>query len=101
MSSKFLDNSGNTRYLEVMKGEILDGQIPLVMDVEQRLPGCVLLQAAFGGTSSMVSRLFDPGVWLTGMTDNMKIVYGTRTQWEEFAKECNARERKANQEVSP
>lgn len=62
----------------------------LVIDVEQRRPGCVLIQAALGGDNHLVSSLFDATSWLVAPTPGMRLVSGTMEQWKAFAKEVNA-----------
>ena len=67
--------------------------IALVVDVKQRRPACVIIQALQGhrDPTGTVSRLFDPHTWLTSPTPDMRVVEGTEEQWRAFAKECNAR----------
>ena len=57
----------------------------LVVDVATRRPGCVLLQAGYGGDNHLVSAVFDPADWIVAPTDNMAMVEGTREQWERHA----------------
>jgi hypothetical protein len=45
----------------------------LVYDIEQRRPGCVLLQATMGGSISAASR-FPTESWLLAPTDGMRRV---------------------------
>jgi hypothetical protein len=66
----------------------------LVVDVRLRRPACVLLQAVWGGHSSLVSELFDAESWLVGPTGDMKMLTGTKAQWEAFARQVNARKHK-------
>lgn len=49
-----------------------------------RRPACVLLQAAFGG-DRQVCFLFPPGAWLLTPTKTLRMVGGTREQWEALA----------------
>ncbi len=47
----------------------------LVYDVELRRPGCVLLQAALGGTvpPARFSELFDASNWILGPTPGLRL----------------------------
>lgn len=65
-------------------------QFKLVVDTEQRRPMCVLLQAVFGGDRNIVN-LLPAEAWLVAPTDNMKMVAGTKAQWEKFAQELKER----------
>jgi hypothetical protein len=68
-----------------------DETIPLVVDVVERRPACVLLQAGMGGTSRLISALFDPPTWVLAPNENLFMVRGTMEQWRDFADEVNAR----------
>jgi hypothetical protein len=61
-----------------------------VVDVKQRRPACVLLQAVWGGDSSVVHKL-PAESWLLAPTDDMHMVEGTDEQWAQFADELAAR----------
>lgn len=75
--------------------------ITLVVDVEQRRPACVLLQALHGCNSSLVTELFDGACWLTQPTPGMRRVTGTREQWEQFAREANRNRNKRWRKPAP
>jgi hypothetical protein len=53
-------------------------------DPRRRRIGCVLLQAVFGGDRE-VCFLFPPGTWLTTPTKGMRMLGGTRQEWEALA----------------
>jgi hypothetical protein len=64
----------------------LPAQIPLVIDIKQMRPACVLLQAVFGGDSGTLNRYFDAEDWIINPTPDMRRINGTAAQWEAFAK---------------
>lgn len=66
--------------------------ITLVVDKDTRRPGCVLLQATYGGDSRIVSELFEPHTWHLAPTAGLCMVTGTREQWERHAEQINAQE---------
>jgi hypothetical protein len=57
----------------------------IVVDVKQRRPACVILQAVFGGNRSIVSQIFPAESWLTAPTNDMRMVTGTIDEWRAFA----------------
>lgn len=63
----------------------------LAVDVVQRRPACVILQAVFGGDRYIVGRYFNARTWLVAPTDDMRMVEGTIENWKMFADEANAR----------
>lgn len=65
----------------------------VVIDVKQRRPGCVLLQAALGGDSGIVST-FPADSWLLAPTDDMRLIEGTPEQWASFTRELKKRFRR-------
>jgi hypothetical protein len=54
----------------------------VVYDLKLRKPGCVLLQAAMGGT--VPNDTFPPTCWLTELTPDMKAYSITDEQLEEL-----------------
>jgi hypothetical protein len=70
-----------------------DGPYALVYDVELKQPGCVLLQAALGGTvpSDLFSELFPAETWLLAPTDKMTVYRTTREQLFIVASKTNKR----------
>ncbi len=71
-------------------------QLRLVVDVVQRRPACVLLQAAYGmGARPRALRYFDAADWLTVPTPDMRIVTGTDDEWRALAQQCAQRRSKA------
>lgn len=58
--------------------------LPLVFDPTLNKVGCVLLQAALGGTRGLCY-LFDTEDWFLAPTENMKMYQGTREEWEQVA----------------
>ena len=61
-------------------------KIRVVMDVVQRRPACVLLQAAMGGDHAFVSAVFAADSWLITPNENMRLVEATKEQWKEIAR---------------
>ncbi len=47
-------------------------EIVFLADLEKKMIGCVLLQAAFGGNSSIVHQV-NTDKWFLAPTDNMKL----------------------------
>lgn len=68
-------------------------EIDVIVDVKQRRPGCLLIQAACGCSEgrALVGSLFDATSWLVFPTEDMRLVSGTLAQWRQFADECNER----------
>ena len=66
----------------------------LVVDVATKRPGCVLLQAAYGGDNQLVSALFDTADWVLAPTAKMAMVNGTREQWERHAAQLRQKRQK-------
>ena len=62
-------------------------RIPLLYDTELRRPACVLLQAAVGGDTGLVNRLWRSDVWLVAPTPGMRALLATREQWEALAEQ--------------
>lgn len=67
-------------------------RIKLLLDTKKMRPACVILQAMAGCAEArgLVSGLFDGNKWVLAPTPDMKIVSGTRAEWEQFAQEVNA-----------
>lgn len=65
--------------------------IPVIVDLDTREVGCVLVQAGMGGDTGLVKELFASAGWFTAPNDRTARVYGTRGEWELFADEYNAR----------
>ncbi len=63
----------------------------LVIDTKQRRPACVLLQAAMGGDSSIVSELLTVDSWLLAPNKDMYLVTGTKEQWRQFGESLKKR----------
>jgi hypothetical protein len=61
--------------------------IELVCDSETKRPGCVLIQAAYGCSGSVISQLFDTADWLLSPTPKMTRVKGTLEDWKKHADE--------------
>ena len=61
----------------------------MVMDVKQRRPACVLLQAVWGGDRGLCQR-FDSRSWLTFPTDDMQMIEGSDEQWQELIAQVNS-----------
>ena len=71
--------------------------IRLVVDVKQRRPACALLQAEFGGDYRLVHML-PVESWLTSPTPDMKMLTGTRGEWERFGDELRAAQRQSGEQ---
>jgi hypothetical protein len=67
----------------------------IVYDVDERRPGCVLLQAALGGTvpPSRFGELFDAADWLLAPTPGMKLYRVTEEQLAYVAAKTKLRDR--------
>lgn len=72
-------------------------EIAVVVDVKQRLPACVIIQAMNGCAEGrrIVSELFPPETWLLAPNSDMHTVRGTREEWESFATEMAEAKRQA------
>ena len=63
----------------------------LLVDMKTKRPGCVLLQAAVGGDTGLLKRVFmDSSIWETGLTPDLKMVRGTEEEWKRFAQVAEA-----------
>lgn len=60
-------------------------KIVMVYDFDLKRPGCVILQAAMGGDSNAVSRLFSGESWLVAPTPGMRLIAGTAEEWKKAA----------------
>ena len=65
--------------------------IRIAVDVKQRRPCCVILQANFGCERAMrlVGELFDSNKWVLAPNENVRVVTGTLEQIKDFATQCN------------
>lgn len=63
-------------------------KLKVVVDVQTKQVGCVLLQALYGGSSAVAS-MFDTRHWVLAPNDNLRIVEGTLTQWQAHAKKLD------------
>lgn len=70
----------------------------LIWDMELMRPGCVLLQAALGGTVSSQD-LFGLGDWLVGITPNMKPYAITDAELEKLRGMIELRGKNAKEKV--
>lgn len=61
-----------------------ESMIPAIYSPEKGMVGCVLLQAAVGG-SQAVSHLFETKDWLLAPDDTMVRMQATREQWKFIA----------------
>jgi len=57
----------------------------IVFSVKERRPGCVLLQAAMGGTVPKFGQLFPHETWLTAPTDDMASYEVTDDQLQQLS----------------
>lgn len=67
-----------------------EAQDDIVILFDDRLmrPGCVILQAVFGG-DRRAGTLFDARSWLVAPTDDMKLIRGSLDQWKALAAKVN------------
>lgn len=65
----------------------------IAYDTQRMQPGCVLIQAAMGGTVPNFSSLFDASTWLLAPTDDMKLFEVDEIQLEGLASMSKARAR--------
>jgi len=63
-----------------MKDDII-----LAVDKKLKKVGCVLLQAAMGGSSAAVG-MIDVDKWLLAPTDNLELYTIPANRWDEFMK---------------
>jgi hypothetical protein len=59
--------------------------IELACGSESKRPGCVLIQAAYGCSSSIVDTVFDTDDWMLAPSERMVKVPGTLEQWKKHA----------------
>jgi hypothetical protein len=62
-----------------------------VIDVKERRPACVLIQAALGGNSAIVKEFLPVESWLLAPNDNMFLVEGSKEEWKQFSQELKKR----------
>ena len=62
-------------------------QHAILFDPKQMRPACVLLQAASNADTTLFRRLFGAHskLWLTFPNDDMRMMTGTREEWEQVA----------------
>jgi hypothetical protein len=63
--------------------------LKIAYDCELKRPGCVILQAAMGG-SSVAARMFPAESWLVSPTDNLHVYPVTRGQLKALVKMTTA-----------
>ena len=71
----------------------------IAFDTELKRPGCVLIQAAMGGTISDFLERFPSDTWIINMTDDMKLFPVTEDQLDYL--QTLSMESTANQKESP
>lgn len=64
-------------------------EVVLLVDMDTKRPGCVLLQAVYGGDSDAVSELFNSERWVLFPTKDMQLIRGTRAQWRRLSAKLN------------
>lgn len=57
-------------------------KVALLYDPVRKMPGCVLLQALAGCSSSDLQRLLPDAEWLTAPTPDMRRIFGTEDEWK-------------------
>lgn len=67
-----------------------DDNIVIAFDTKQMRPGCVILQAVFGG-DRRAGTLFDASSWLVAPTDDMRLIRGSLAEWKALAATVNAK----------
>jgi hypothetical protein len=74
----------------------------LVVDLESKRPGCVLLQAAFGcgENNFLLHHVFDPTDWLLAPVPGLVRVPGTLAQWQKLAGQLREARDKVRSEVA-
>jgi len=62
-------------------------QYVMVVDMESKRPGCVLLQAAYGcgEANSFLQSVFDTRHWLLAPAPKMAKIKGSESQWKALA----------------
>lgn len=67
----------------------------LLVDLERKQVGCVLLQAVYGGDSHTPAyHAFNHDVWFVAPTPNMRMIRGTLKEFQLFAKMCEVNKNK-------
>jgi hypothetical protein len=79
-----------------------DETFELVVDLETKRPGCVLLQAAYGcgGNNFLLHHVFSSEDWLIAPVTGFARVPGTLEQWKKLAKLLSDARNTARSEVS-
>lgn len=62
-----------------------DDKLRIVYDCGLKRPGCVLIQAAAGGDPYAVTELFPSESWLIAPTPGMRVIAGTKEEWQKAA----------------
>lgn len=63
-----------------------DPVIAIAFDKDRHAPGCVLLQAALGGNSSVVGTVFDSNTWIVGgPIEGLKLYTAKLSEWRMIA----------------
>lgn len=67
-----------------------ESKIELLFDMATMRPACVVLQAVYGCPTDPV-QWFDKTLWETRLTDSMRKLRGTRTEFRTYADQLNAK----------
>jgi hypothetical protein len=61
-----------------------DKKLTFAYDCKLKRPGCVIIQAAMGGGSTVdLDRFFEVSSWLLAPTPDMVVIEGTEEQWKQ------------------
>lgn len=74
----------------------MSDELTILFDPKLMRPGCVILQAAYGG-DRRAGTIFDSSTWLVAPTDGMRLIRGSLAQWQGLAQQVNIGTRRAVQ----
>ena len=78
----------------------MNDEITLLFDIEQKRPGCAILQALAGCSSQDLWDVgFDSKDWILSPTPSMRKITGTKEEWGEMARRLQ-KEREGNLKIS-
>jgi hypothetical protein len=67
--------------------------VKIAFDVKLMRPGCVIIQAAFGGDRLLAQR-FDPSTWLLAPSENLRLYEITPEQLDVLVERVNDKSRR-------
>lgn len=68
-------------------------QFSVVIFPKEKMVGCPILQAAYGGNNHLVSTLFDSDLWVVSPKSGSVMVKGNWDQWNKLAQKWNKHDR--------